>query len=213
MRRAKKHGLLAVLPLVVSTALVLSACGGGGNDAANTAQQNPGAATDTNSAPAADTSGAAAPGTDTGAAAPVAGGATDQAPVTGAAGAAPVAGSATNAKGGAAKVGSKGGAGVAKATAADTKGLTAIDSAAQAVENQRIAEQKGGATDQGVTADSIKMGTVTMHGIALGNLLATPLVNGIKATMASVNDRGGVLGRRMSLIDCDDGPGEVSRSK
>jgi ABC-type branched-subunit amino acid transport system substrate-binding protein len=57
------------------------------------------------------------------------------------------------------------------------------------------------------------MGTVTMHGIALGNLLATPLVNGIKATMASVNDRGGVLGRRMSLVDCDDGPGEVSRSK
>src|SRR5690606_6722038 len=28
-----------------------------------------------------------------------------------------------------------------------------------------------------------------------------------------INDRGGVLGRRLSLVDCDDGPGEVSRSK
>ena len=67
VRRAKKQGLLAVLPLVVSTALVLSACGGGSDDADNTAQQDPGAVTDTSGVPATDTSGAAAPGTtDTG---------------------------------------------------------------------------------------------------------------------------------------------------
>ncbi|HUR73003.1 MAG TPA: ABC transporter substrate-binding protein [Sporichthya sp.] len=80
-------------------------------------------------------------------------------------------------------------------------------------ENARIAAQKKGVTDVGVTKDSITMGTVTMHGMALGNVLATPVVNGVKATFASINDRGGVLGRRMSLVDCDDGPGEVSRSK
>jgi ABC-type branched-subunit amino acid transport system substrate-binding protein len=79
--------------------------------------------------------------------------------------------------------------------------------------NAKIAAAKGGITDIGVTADSIKMGTVTMHGMALGNVLATPLVNGVRATFASINDRGGVLGRRISLVDCDDGPGEVSRSK
>ncbi len=79
--------------------------------------------------------------------------------------------------------------------------------------NAKIAAEKNGITDVGVTKDSIKMGTVTMHGIALGNVLATPLVNGVKATFASINDRGGVLGRRLSLVDCDDGPGEVSRSK
>jgi ABC-type branched-subunit amino acid transport system substrate-binding protein len=39
------------------------------------------------------------------------------------------------------------------------------------------------------------------------------LVNGIFATMASINDRGGILGRRLALVDCDDGPGEVSRTK
>jgi ABC-type branched-subunit amino acid transport system substrate-binding protein len=80
-------------------------------------------------------------------------------------------------------------------------------------ENAKIAAQKDGITDVGVTKDSIKMGTVTMHGMALGNVLATPLVNGVRATFASINDRGGVLGRRLSLVDCDDGPGEVSRSK
>jgi ABC-type branched-subunit amino acid transport system substrate-binding protein len=212
VRRAKKQGLLAVLPLVVSTALVLSACGGGSDDADNTAQQDPGAVADTSGVPATDTSGAAAPGTtDTGAAAPVTGGQAGQAPVTGTTGTAPVAGAEKGQKGSKAKPGKAGAA--ATASAGDLKGLTAIDSAAQVAENAKIAESKGGATDMGVTKDSIKMGTVTMHGIALGNLLATPLVNGIKATMASVNDRGGVLGRRMSLVDCDDGPGEVSRSK
>ncbi len=36
-----------------------------------------------------------------------------------------------------------------------------------------------------------KMGTVTMHGVALANLLATPLFNGIRATFTSIKDRGG----------------------
>ena len=212
MRRAKKQGLLAVLPLVVSTALVLSACGGGSDDADNTAQQDPGAVTDTSGVPATDTSGAAAPGTtDTGAAAPVTGGAAGEAPVANNPGTAPVAGAEKATKGSKNKTGKAGSA--STASTADSKGLTAIDSAAERAANDKIAQDKGGATDQGVTKDSIKMGTVTMHGIALGNLLATPLVNGIKATMASVNDRGGVLGRRLSLVDCDDGPGEVSRSK
>ncbi|GAA0629626.1 hypothetical protein GCM10009547_36620 [Sporichthya brevicatena] len=214
MRRAKKHGLLAVLPIVVSSALILSACGGGSDDADNAAQQDPGAvAADVGAAPA-DASGAATGTTDAPAgAAPVAEGATGAAPVTGDAGAAPVAGQNKGQKGAAAKTGTKGSAGAKTAKAADLKGLTAIDTEAQRAENERIAASKNGATDMGITKDSIKMGTVTMHGIALGNLLATPLVNGIKATMASVNDRGGVLGRRMSLVDCDDGPGEVSRSK
>jgi ABC-type branched-subunit amino acid transport system substrate-binding protein len=47
----------------------------------------------------------------------------------------------------------------------------------------------------------------------LGNLLITPLVNGIRSTLNSINDRGGILGRRLTVTDCDDGPGEVSRTK
>jgi ABC-type branched-subunit amino acid transport system substrate-binding protein len=33
------------------------------------------------------------------------------------------------------------------------------------------------------------------------------------ATLTSINDRGGILGRRLSLVDCDDGPGDTARGK
>jgi hypothetical protein len=92
----------------------------------------------------------------------------------------------------------------------DVKG---IDNATQAADNEKIAAGKDGATDIGVTKDQIKMGTISMHGMALGNVLVAPLVNGIRGTMEAINDRGGILGRRMVLTDCDDGPGEVSRTK
>lgn len=39
------------------------------------------------------------------------------------------------------------------------------------------------------------------------------MVCGNLATAAAINDRGGVLARRLSIVDCDDGPGEESRSK
>jgi ABC-type branched-subunit amino acid transport system substrate-binding protein len=35
----------------------------------------------------------------------------------------------------------------------------------------------------------------------------------MRATAAALNDRGGILGRRLNIVDCDDGPGEVSRAK
>jgi ABC-type branched-subunit amino acid transport system substrate-binding protein len=100
-----------------------------------------------------------------------------------------------------------------KEQVAQLRASASYDVATTKAANAQIAREKNGVTDVGVTKDSIKMGTVTMHGMALGNVLATPLVNGVKATFASINDRGGVLGRRLSLVDCDDGPGEVSRSK
>ena len=207
MRRAKKHGALAVLPIVLSSALILSACGGGSGDADKAAQAPAPAAADNGAAPVDAAAGALA--TDTGAATTTAGKA-ETAPV---AGAAPVAGGDAQAAKAptAAKASTGAKSGAAKTSSA--AGLTGIDSAAEAAENARIAAGKNGATDQGVSADQIRMGSISMHGMALGNLVITPIVNGIKATMTSINDRGGVLGRRMSLVDCDDGPGEVSRSK
>jgi ABC-type branched-subunit amino acid transport system substrate-binding protein len=92
-------------------------------------------------------------------------------------------------------------------------GVKPLEDATQAAANKKIYDEKQGVTDVGVTKDTIKMGTVSMHGMALGNVLVSPLVNGIRGTMESINDRGGILGRRMTLIDCDDGPGEVSRTK
>ena len=206
MRRAKKHGLLAVLPVVLSSALILSACGGGSDDADNAAQQEPVAIADTGVAPVDAAAGVAS--TDTSAATTA--GAAEAAPVDGAK-AAPVAGAAAAKAGKAQKAPTDAKSGAVKTNSLG--GLTSIDNAAQAAENAQIAAAKDGATEQGVTKDQIKLGTISMHGVALGNLIVTPIINGIKASFASINDRGGVLGRRLSLTDCDDGPGEVSRSK
>ncbi len=65
----------------------------------------------------------------------------------------------------------------------------------------------------GITTDTIRLGSINMHGMALGNLITSPQVRGNAAAAAAVNDRGGVLGRRITILDCDDGPGEVSRAK
>jgi hypothetical protein len=94
--------------------------------------------------------------------------------------------------------------------------LTHVDgtqSAAQKQQDQQVYNQKNGATDQGITKDMIRLGSVNMHGMALGNVLVTPQVNGDLAALEAINDRGGVLGRRLQMVDCDDGPGEVSRAK
>jgi len=102
------------------------------------------------------------------------------------------------------------GRGAAKSAA---KAVQAESSAADKAANQKVYDQKNGATDVGVSKDEIKLGSVTMHGMALGNVIAEPVVRGNFAALSAVNDRGGVLGRRLSITDCDDGPGEVSRAK
>ncbi|MGQ0846050.1 MAG: ABC transporter substrate-binding protein [Sporichthyaceae bacterium] len=80
-------------------------------------------------------------------------------------------------------------------------------------ESEARAEATGGATDTGVTKNSIKTGTIMMHGMALARLTTAPQIAGQRAALAALNDRGGVLGRRIDMVDCDDGPGEVSRTK
>ncbi len=87
------------------------------------------------------------------------------------------------------------------------------ESAAEKETNRKLYDATNGATDIGVTKDGIRLGSINMHGMALGNLVTAPQVRGNLATVAALNDRGGVLGRRLSITDCDDGPGEVSRAK
>ncbi|MGQ0842920.1 MAG: ABC transporter substrate-binding protein [Sporichthyaceae bacterium] len=106
--------------------------------------------------------------------------------------------------------------GSAKAKKGSSEQLTKVkgaESGAAKAANQKIYEQKNGATDVGVTKDEIKLGSINMHGMALGNVLTAPQVRGNLATASAINDRGGVLGRRLAIVDCDDGPGEVSRAK
>jgi uncharacterized protein YvpB len=202
-----------VVPVVASAALVLAACGSNGSSSsvaqqpAAPAAQAPAAA----AAPAALASGttakaAPAASTTTKVAAPAASttkssskAAKTVKTATKAAAAVPAAASAA---GGSASTAATGG----------TK-VKANDSASDKAANQKIYDSKQGATDTGVTKDTIKLGSINMHGMALGNVLVTPQVHGDLAAMQAINDRGGVLGRRMSLTDCDDGPGEVARAK
>ena len=64
-----------------------------------------------------------------------------------------------------------------------------------------------------MTATEIKFGGIQMHGMPLGNLLVDPQVRGDTAALNAINDSGGIYGRKLRYIDCDDGPGETSRAK
>jgi len=194
-------------------ALMLAACGSGSNGTATVAEQPPAAVAATVNTQAANTNAAPA-----GAAAP-----TNAAPAaaaqttTSSAVAAPAAKAAPAKVVKAAAAAQKPVAKTAKAAAAvpakGAAGIHAIDNAAQAAANQQVYDQKNGATDVGVTKDSIKTGAINMHGMALGNVVIGPISRGMVGAFSAINDRGGVLGRRLQYVDCDDGPGEVSRAK
>jgi ABC-type branched-subunit amino acid transport system substrate-binding protein len=68
----------------------------------------------------------------------------------------------------------------------------------------------GGATDVGVTADSIRFGSISGNNTPLGNLISQPVTTAVFATMRAVNDAGGVYGRKFVISDCDDS-GDVTR--
>jgi hypothetical protein len=192
---------LAIVPLTASLALLLAACGSGDDD--STAAQQPAPAEAPAAVPEAEAAAPAAP------AAQAAQAATTEAAAAPAAKEskpkdAPQAASAVAKP--AAKAATKAAAPAAKAPADAT-------TAGGSTEDQKIYEDKGGATDVGVTKDAIKLGSINMHGMALGNLITQPMVRGNLAAASAVNDRGGVLGRRLTITDCDDGPGEVSRAK
>jgi len=194
--------VVKAVPVVASVALVLAACGGGGSSQP-VAQQPAAPADSAAAAPAAAAPAAAAPA----AAAPAAADNAAAAPAA----AAPAGKAAPAAK--SAKASKAAPATKAGSAAATTKVKSNGESAADNAANQKIYDEKSGATDIGVTKDSIHLGSVNMHGMALGNVLVGPQVRGNLAAASAVNDRGGVLGRRLTITDCDDGPGEVARAK
>ncbi|HZE66723.1 MAG TPA: ABC transporter substrate-binding protein [Sporichthyaceae bacterium] len=172
------------VPVLTAVGLVLAACGSGGPDRVSSQA----AAPETPAvAPAAAAPAAVAPA----AAAPAA--------VAAPAKQAPAATQAAPAKATAAKASPAKAAGPAKV----------LPSSA----DKAVYDKTGGATDVGITKDRIALGSVNMHGMALGNVLTAPQARGNMATAMAINDRGGVLGRRLTISDCDDGPGEVSRAK
>lgn len=68
--------------------------------------------------------------------------------------------------------------------------------------NPSSGQGNGGATDTGVTADSIKLGGFYIESGPLGSLGIT-LLKAVKAVYNEVNDQGGIYGRKIQMIDCD----------
>lgn len=60
----------------------------------------------------------------------------------------------------------------------------------------------GGATDVGVTADTIKVGGFYIESGPVGSLGIT-LLKAVKAVYNEVNAQGGIYGRKIQVIDCD----------
>jgi branched-chain amino acid transport system substrate-binding protein len=60
----------------------------------------------------------------------------------------------------------------------------------------------GGATDVGVTGDTIKLGGFFIESGPVGELGIT-LLKAVKAVFNDVNATGGIYGRKLALIDCD----------
>ncbi len=194
------------VPVIVASGLLLSACGSGSGSVVASAPA-PAAASVENAA-SAPASGAA----ETKGVAPAAAPAQSATAVAAAKSTTVTTSSsthATKAEAGAHKAAAPAPAAVAGPAKPAVKAVAAKVSA----EDQKAYDASNGATDVGVTKDSIKLGSVSMHGMALGNVLVLPVVRGNLGTISAINDRGGVLGRRLTLTDCDDGPGEVSRAK
>lgn len=63
---------------------------------------------------------------------------------------------------------------------------------------------KGGATDTGVTPDSIKLGA-TIVSSGLGSSFLGPVRIGMSAVVEQVNKKGGICGRKINLVLKDDG--------
>jgi ABC-type branched-subunit amino acid transport system substrate-binding protein len=94
-----------------------------------------------------------------------------------------------------------------------TGSAKAVPGAAPAPSPKPGAPGPGSATDVGVTDREIKVGSINMHGLPLANVLIDPQVRGMQAAVQAINDAGGVHGRNITFLDCDDGPGDTARAK
>ena len=60
------------------------------------------------------------------------------------------------------------------------------------------------ASDTGVTESSIKVGNITAVNGALGPDAFTPLQRGVKLYFQTINEQGGINGRKVEFVPCDD---------
>ncbi|MBW3537308.1 MAG: ABC transporter substrate-binding protein [Actinobacteria bacterium] len=81
-------------------------------------------------------------------------------------------------------------------------------------DNPQQESQRNFASDVGVTEDTIKVGIINLASAtsSLGPVIAGSSERVAHAAVSYVNDSGGIAGRRLELVTCDDG-GDVSRAR
>ena len=96
------------------------------------------------------------------------------------------------------------------AASAAPGGTVAVDAAPPAPPNNK----PNYASDVGVTADTIRIGTINMSSAtrSLGPALATVQEQNLDAAVKYINRNGGVSGRKLQLVTCDDG-GDIARGR
>lgn len=96
------------------------------------------------------------------------------------------------------------------AASADPGGTVAVDAAPPAPPNNK----PNYASDVGVSADTIRIGTINMSSAtrSLGPALATVQEQNLDAAVKYINRTGGVSGRKLQLVTCDDG-GDIARGR
>jgi ABC-type branched-subunit amino acid transport system substrate-binding protein len=198
-----------LMAVIASLALVAAACGGSQPHQVAT---GPVDATGTELAPgggAATAADAASTETATPGADPASGATAGSAAGTATAGgpAAPSGAAKTATKTGGAAATSGGGA---TGSATKTPSAAAAEAGGATSGGAPAPADNGGATDVGVTANSIKFGSISGNNTPLGNLISQPVTTAVFATMRAVNDSGGIFGRKMIIGDCDDS-GDVTR--
>ena len=215
------HRRWSYLALFSALAMVGAACSGGTTkqDASKKADQAQAAspapadtstpsAESTPAAPAADANAATTPAAPAGGTAPAAG--TAPASKTAAGTSAAKSGGNTSTQ----AAGSKPGTPQQKQSAAATPG----GGNTVPVNEAPAAPAPGGkanyASDIGVTADTIRIGTINMSSAtrSLGPALATVQEQNLDAAVKYINRNGGVSGRKLQLVTCDDG-GDIARGR
>ena len=111
--------------------------------------------------------------------------------------------SADNSSSGASAIGtgSLAGSGSAPVGGPGPSGSSTAPSSANASSSGAV---RRGATDVGVSADTILVGNITSIGGPLGPDQFSPTYHGASAFFQALNDRGGINGRKIKFLTCDD---------
>ena len=208
--------------LFSTLAMIGAACSGGGSD--KNASSKSGADQTQAAAPSAPSASPSTPSADNSSAAPAATpGNPTASPGSPAAPTSPSAsaasGSASSASRSAAASGAKPGNGTSGAPSAGKGNAPAAPSTPGAPAPVGGAPAAPGgkanyASDKGVSADTIKIGTINMTSAtrSLGPAIAGVQEQNLDAAVKYVNRNGGVAGRKLQLVTCDDG-GDIARGR